>query len=259
MATRCLTVRLDHEPLLLECLSAGDQQCKPTLECQHGRWSPARPDNQPSEDGALPNSGPNSASVTADNAAVGTVAWGNTGSATGATISISTIGGATPGHYLNFTHLGFSLPSTASIVAIEAMISLSISAGSATDYSVKIIKGGSVVGTEHAGGSLGGTYGDLTSDLWGVSWLYSDINATGFGVAISPQTASGAQIGVPSAATITVAYTLPDLFGGGPGSVALKYGRTRIRWRDRRGQTVMETSRRGPRIFLPPSPFRKAA
>jgi cysteine-rich repeat protein len=64
-------------------------------------------------------------------------------------------------------------------------------AGTVVDASVKIVKGGTVTGTEHADPAFWPDTGDVvvnygsTSDLWGTAWTGADINAAGFGIAVS--------------------------------------------------------------------------
>ena len=68
--------------------------------------------------------------------------------------------------------------------------------GTTVDSAVRIVKGGVVGATDKASGTswpgtLGGrTYGGST-DLWGETWLYSDINAANFGAAISAVNSGG--------------------------------------------------------------------
>jgi hypothetical protein len=63
-------------------------------------------------------------------------------------------------------------------------------AGAASDSRVRIVKGGTIGSTDKASGSewpttdTYATYG-ADDDLWGETWTVSDINSSGFGVAIS--------------------------------------------------------------------------
>lgn len=165
---------------------------------------------------AMPSAGPNSYGTAADSGNMpspggsDSVNWPGLNPPTTGTLA----NGSTT-HYLKLTNFGFSLSSASVVKAIQVAITTALASGggSATDNSVKIIKGGTIGQTDHSAGASWGstqTYGDLTSDLWGDAWTYSDINATGFGVSLS-----GAGGGSPgtwkvTAATITVAYSVGD-------------------------------------------------
>jgi hypothetical protein len=86
---------------------------------------------------------------------------------------------------------------TASVTSTGAsrleMVAVALRAARVYDNSVQIIKGGSLVGTDHAvtpeslpnawpDTDQSYTYGGPT-DLWGTTWTLADINATNFGVA----------------------------------------------------------------------------
>ena len=103
----------------------------------------------------------------------------------------------TTSDYINVTNLGLSVPSANSICGVAVTINrqtfalLALGASTASDNSIKLIKGGAIVGTEHAATgvawptSLGAaTYGN-SSDLWGTTLTPADVNASNFGVAIS--------------------------------------------------------------------------
>ena len=150
---------------------------------------------------------------------VGTVGWA-AGGGTGAASSI--LHGATT-QYLTQTNFGFGIPAGSTIIGIQANITRRQGAGfinSVLDNSVRLIKAGVVQSVgEHASGvpypqsdtllSYGGP-----TDLWGGTWTPSDIDASGFGVAISATNTSatitaGAFV---DAVTISVYYTLASGF-----------------------------------------------
>lgn len=96
--------------------------------------------------------------TTGDDSSIGTVAWSSTDN-----IKVSDSTGA-----------------TADVNGVVSVI----------EESIKIIKGGVISGTDQStGGAITGSYATYTfgssSNLWGLSWAASDINATTFGVAIS--------------------------------------------------------------------------
>jgi len=122
--------------------------------------------------------------------------------------------------YLRATTFGFSIPSNATIVGIKVEIELAKSGGvpigTIVDSSVKIVKTGSEQGDENASmtswptGDTYFVYGGET-DLWGLTWTYSEINASNFGVSIKALEYSGEY---PATARvdhvrITVYYTIP--------------------------------------------------
>lgn len=77
-----------------------------------------------------------------------------------------------------------------------AMIGFTLQRAREQDYSVKLIKGGTIGGTDQAGtGSWPTTdayasYGNST-DLWGRTWTTADINASTFGAAIAARVQNG--------------------------------------------------------------------
>ncbi len=100
-----------------------------------------------------------------------------------------------PTNYLMAEDYSFSIPSWAVIDGIEVSVERhrSINAGassSVTDDTVKMLKDGIAVGDNMASATLWPNsdavevYGG-PSNLWGATWTASDINSTGFGMAIS--------------------------------------------------------------------------
>lgn len=100
-----------------------------------------------------------------------------------------------PGTIVDDTSIGTSAWSTASNAGAsdDARASVDVCNGAVNENSIKIVKGGTIVGTDKAntGTELNTTdtyvsYGG-SSDLWGTTWTPSDINASNFGVAVSYQ------------------------------------------------------------------------
>lgn len=121
---------------------------------------------------------------------------------------------------LKITGFGFSLPSNAIIQGISVTISREATAylgasGVVTDTNVQLIKGGVVQSTNRSRGDswpaswAPNSWGGST-DLWGGTWLYSDINATNFGVAIAA-TVEGEALVSGTGVQIQVFYTLAGL------------------------------------------------
>jgi hypothetical protein len=101
--------------------------------------------------------------------------------------------------YLQATHFGFSIPSTAIICGIEVQVEKSaagignifgIEVSYATDHVVRLVRNGAVAGNNKASpahwtsSEAWHTYGSNT-DLWGVAWTTADINASNFGIAFA--------------------------------------------------------------------------
>ena len=87
---------------------------------------------------------------TANNAAVGTVAWQNSPTIMPGYAEAVLPAGATS-QYLNATGFGFAIPTAATIAGIVATVQRgSDQTTVATDSSVKLLSGGAVTGTEHA-------------------------------------------------------------------------------------------------------------
>ena len=128
------------------------------------------------------------------NSGVGTVNWSNPDRARASDGSYATaVLNRDPSRYLWCNGYGFSIPAGAVIngitVNVERKSSSTANSGS-RDESVRIVKGGAVVGSETATGT---TY--TTTDvvephggpgfLWGTGWTATDINASNFGVAFA--------------------------------------------------------------------------
>ncbi len=130
---------------------------------------------------------------------VGSVSWTNATNV-GASDNIyatASIGAGSLSRYLKATNFGFNVSGTINgvIVEVESKASATSSIG---DYSVKLVKGGSIVGEERAdvgssrltGSDTNKVYG-RANDLWGTTLTSSDVNASGFGVVVSYKNTSG--------------------------------------------------------------------
>lgn len=147
-------------------------------------------------------SGPNSPSSVSNGTGIGSIAWidltnAQTSNNLYATATALVIGDKT--NYLRFTNFGFSIPTTATICGISIEIekkATGLALVNVTDESVRIIKGGTIVGSDYADTGTDWASSDFTSsyggssDLWGTTWTPSDINASDFGVALSAELAS---------------------------------------------------------------------
>jgi hypothetical protein len=162
------------------------------------------------------SSGPNGPSTSADNG--GGVALGNAGAATasdGDFVTFGPSGSASATNYLKVTGFGFSIPVGATIDGIvvewEKACETNVGGWTAKDSAVRIVKGGAIGSTDK---SIAGIWPSVTpafishggsSDLWGETWAYSDINDSTFGAVRG----DGASVrdGVIDYCRITVYYT----------------------------------------------------
>lgn len=136
----------------------------------------------------------------ADDAGTGTRTWGNVGNAKSSDgfYSVAEVpsGTTATAHYLKATNFGYTVPGGETIVGIQASIERSeagTNTGEVTDSRVRIVKGGTIQATgDKSAGAKWPTVDTVAhfggeKDLWGNTWTTTDINNSGFGVAISPQ------------------------------------------------------------------------
>lgn len=133
---------------------------------------------------------------------IGTVNWGTPGNAitsNNAYATAAVAGGGTTTRYLLCTGYGFSLPPNATINGITVNVerrSSSAGAGGAQDASVRIVQGG-VIGAVNRATATIYTTADFTephggaTDLWGLAWTSTDINAANFGAAYAARKNTG--------------------------------------------------------------------
>ena len=166
----------------------------------------------------------NSGDTFANDTTVGTVAWSNpanAGASDDVYASITLISSATS-NYLKATGFQFGIPTNATIDGIVVETEhKKVGLGNIADNSVKIVKGGTISGTEHASTTVWGTtdayfnHTTSTTDLWGLTWTPADINASNFGFVISAVCSGdscSANIMQIDHIRITIYYTLS---GGG--------------------------------------------
>jgi hypothetical protein len=137
--------------------------------------------------------GPNSGGTFANDSSVGTVAWSNPGNAVADDGSEASayLGPLAVSQYLKVTNFFGSnpIPSGATINGIKVEVKRH-GEPTCADVDVHIVKGGTIQ-TANRNSSTAWpftgayqTYGGET-DLWGATWLYSDINLNTFGFVIS--------------------------------------------------------------------------
>lgn len=172
--------------------------------------------------GGIPGqSGPNSPSAASS---PGSPTWNNTNKvfvADGVAATVTLTSTNFSSDFLAITGYGFSIPNTATVTGIVVQTLVKRGTAAITDNSIRLLKNGSQVGTDHAGNFDWGTsfayhtYGSA-SDLWGTTWSPADINNANFGMEISAfLPGNNNSIAFVDYVSITVYYTTP---GGGGGS-----------------------------------------
>lgn len=146
----------------------------------------------------MATAGPNGGGTFADDAAVGTNAWGTPSRAAygdGFVTNWYELGGAGTyqSHYLKCTNFGFAIPSGNTINGVRVDISRSgkASPNTSQDAVVSLVKGGTVSGDNKAatGTAYPTTLAEVSyggaADLWGLSLTYTDVNSSTFGMVLS--------------------------------------------------------------------------
>lgn len=144
----------------------------------------------------MPTSGPNSAStIVQENYVLGTISWTNIGNVSASDNVRATAVGTgqnTYTHYIKATGFGFSVPTNDVIDGILVEVeghNTGAPFNVASYVEVRAVKGGTIQGANRGTGSLGSSdaYNSFgsTTDKWNLSWVPSDINASGFGTAFA--------------------------------------------------------------------------
>jgi len=142
----------------------------------------------------MASQGPLNPATAADNAGTGTIVWTNPGNIFSSNnvyaTSVYTSPTPTNSHFLIATNFGFSIPAGATIDGVVVEVETGTT-GAAFENIIKLVKGGVVSGSNLVVG-FGAWPGPDTiasfgssSNLWGNTLTYSDINASDFGVAYS--------------------------------------------------------------------------
>jgi hypothetical protein len=182
-------------------------------------------DTEASLDETYGSGGPSYASTGANDSAVGgSNSWTSASNATTsnnskATRALTSGGGVS--QYIKATGFGFAIPADAAIEGIKAewekMTSDTAASSSCRDNQVRLVKGGTITGSNLAQTGVDWSmadafvsYGDV-GEFWGTTWTPADINASTFGAAISALN-SGATSRTCSvdSVRITVYYSVPD-------------------------------------------------
>lgn len=203
----------------------------------------------------MSSTGPNICGTGADDGAVGTVSWSSPGSITSndGVHASATGGGSAVSHYLKATNFGFALGTTEAIDGITFDFERHSQVSPVSDSAIRVIKGGSISSHNQSAGatwsSSAGTVDTIgsPSTLWGETWLYSDINASTFGVALSVQLSSGMTIANVDHVDATVYHHIAGFDADGTMAhpafawwwMVLEYAR--INWPERRRRFAMAT------------------
>jgi hypothetical protein len=123
--------------------------------------------------------------------------------------------------YLEARNYGFNIPANATITGIAIGVERSDPNTSTSDYSIRLVKGGTVTGTDHSTGAMYSstenfeimdivrTFGG-DGDLWNETWTPADINSSNFGAVVSAQRAVDGTVtnGRVDNISITVYYSI---------------------------------------------------
>ncbi len=176
--------------------------------------------------------GPNYPDIGTSVTGIGTNNWTNPGRiiADDTQYATCTMSPGQSTRYLQGTDYDFTIPGTAVITGIGVSIMRESDANgggnSINDVTVRLIKGGVMVGNNYAVATDWPTNMTLANyggagDLWGTTWTPAEINATNFGATLSAATQSTASNRTASVdfIRITVYYTSPPTITGfSPGS-----------------------------------------
>ena len=144
--------------------------------------------------------GPNSPGTVANDAAIGTIAWTtfNNAKISDNIYAFASVDTTDPNsNYLKATNFSFTLSGCSSIDGITVENERNGDGfTNVADLSVKVAKGGTISGNEKAlvpdwpATDAIASYGGA-SDLWGLTWLCSDITGSGFGAGVACQLTGG--------------------------------------------------------------------
>ena len=129
--------------------------------------------------------------------------------------TVSFLAGGSTSDDLIATGFGFGVPLTSTINGFTVVESDTSSVGTVTLKGMKMLKAGVAVGTSKLTGTgnnwAAGVQGDTTygsgSDLWGTTWVPSDVNDTNFGV-VQATTGASDTAGTRNL-RVTVTFTTP--------------------------------------------------
>jgi hypothetical protein len=160
---------------------------------------------------------PSKSPATVESVSSGT-AWTNPGNAktSDGNYAVATIATKTSlSSSLKATAFGFSLPLSALILGISVHVTRRAKGSTIFDNAVMLVKGGAIQEAVNRASKSGVPWSEAPeekvyggpSDLWGLAWTPTDINAAGFGVALAAATGSAAATAEVDAVSILIAYS----------------------------------------------------
>jgi PKD repeat protein len=166
----------------------------------------------------------NNGTTAADDSSIGMVAWTSVNNSLTQNDQYASAGLTKNevSHYLKVTNFGFVIPDGATIQGIVVGIDRYGGSGignghQISDYSIRLVKGGTINGTDKSAAAIWPasdtdtyvSYGNST-DVWGLNWTPADINGSGFGAVVSAIKGNGnsARTAYVDHIQITVYYTL---------------------------------------------------
>ena len=148
----------------------------------------------------LQSQGPRSARVEQNIATASSDDWTNLGNTADSddAYTVANFGDRTGIAELHLTDFGFAIPAQAIVVGVVAVVERSVddNSGTVTDGEVRLVRGGTLLGLDHASNAPW-TLTDATvsyghqADTWGVALTGSDVDDPTFGLGITAQLASG--------------------------------------------------------------------
>jgi hypothetical protein len=191
---------------------------------------------------------------------VGTVAWTNFGNALSSnnTYAVITVGSGATTHYLKVTNYGFSIADT-SIDGITVTIERSKGGfGTMKDSIVKLVIGGSVVGSNKADTSTTypasdtvATYGGA-ADLWGLTPSVAEINASDFGVVLASVFVTGSGKGnIADAFVDAIRVTITSSAGASGQPTTKRFGGVQFAGSRAPAKGIQQWTKRVSGLFTP--------
>ncbi len=173
--------------------------------------------------GSAQTAGPQTSGTAANNNATGATAWSNPGNITtaGTPYATSAMSSSGTSNYLVASNYGFSIPANATIGGIQVSINRNGTVGlsGVRDRFLYLVKAGTIQTSGNNKAATGSNWPTSftvanyagTTDLWGLTWTASDINNSGFGVALAVLNNDflGGRTATVDYIRVTVTYTVP--------------------------------------------------
>ncbi len=182
----------------------------------------------------MSSQGPALPGTVAQDASIGTVNWSGldsikSSSDAGSSASVSAVPYTAICKYVKVSNFGFTIPSGATIDGIVVEVCRRSPSGGLRDYSVRLVKGGTISGDNKAVTGSNWPFVSLvtvsyggSAVLWGLSLTPDDVNSSTFGFVISCYGYSYTKYG-DSGLIDFIRMTIYYTEGGGGGGVAKQY------------------------------------